>query len=1264
MLPTNIRRILSLLLACSVVLSTVPFPVLANEALVSQTPELIQIEENTPADPIDENTTILNKKAEITLPEQLDSRIAILLEKYGITAETNDEEIASAIIAVDGETLQITMEEIHAINEAGHAFTSEEHQYMDEQRVYTYFRFCNVLDQLMTPALLADCEIDGIKISHSGGSLNYNSDTKTATATITGSALVGFEWTSSQTLTLKNTTSNDISLSFNYAVQDHTSLKINGESISDKGGSKSIDLAANNGSFKIVLESPKGKKTATLTLTGFKLTIKKPKSAVTIFFDQTLCSVTAAGLNVETSGTVKENISETDGIVLNTSAIGNSTFLGWVNAETHTIVSKTPNFTYYPIEDTSVEPIYSTENACFRIGSSYLFNDLNDATATAISGSTIVPVNDGIIPAGNYTIPKDVTLLIPFDDADTLCKTAPIIDVTHDLDIGYVDTYTAKAHVQPTAYRTLTMANGANITVNGAISLSSKQCANQTYNGHPTGPTSFLNMNEGSHITVNNGGSLYAWGYIMGSGTITVESGGIVYEDFQLTNWRGGTASTDMISDYAKETYDTFPINQYYIQNVEVPMTLKAGAKEYGHVSVVASSILGAVAIEFIGPSGLFRMGTGATITKKYQGSTDRLIIDTTGSLSLSALVVGLSGYNMNSSEYVLPVTSNFTVNIKNGTATVGEDMAFLPGVEMNIQEGASLTIAEGKKLFVYDGDNWDNYAYEGRKFAPVVYTPSRPNPNPRTDASLVDAKITIAGTLDASKGSIYTPNGTANFVGVNGGKFIHPGGSNITTYQALQTGTDIEFVGIDAPPVELLIGENKTSKSMGAYVFDGTYWKHQDHKGGTASCKDRAVCTLCGEPYGSLLDHTYVDHEAKIPTLKEAGHTAYQTCEHCDYTTYTALKAARVGETEYTVLQDALNAAGNGGTLTLLSDISGEIPVSQNLTILTGGFKIAVTTDSSYYATPEQDNTIKVWKLIGFYGTNIAVQDSLDINFFLDGSLLKTDGNYTAKITRTKYTKGENGAYTKPETTTLELSKDNWTARGQYFVFTYAEIAAKEMTDAVTVQIFEDGHPISIACQESVVSYAHRTLDKNPDNSELRTVLVDMLNYGTAAQKHFGYQTSVLANKDLTEAEQQEATKNVLYTDNHVIDKNGLFAADTVTLESNLIYSFYFDFTEAMTGDYALVSYQNAYGKNFTDIRIDNFRSNGIYSCVDVKELAIGDGYQIISCKVYDSNDTLIAECSSSIESYLALNINQNNSNPIYMSMMKFIQSAYNYFH
>ena len=69
-------------------------------------------------------------------------------------------------------------------------------------------------------------------------------------------------------------------------------------------------------------------------------------------------------------------------------------------------------------------------------------------------------MNSGTLTAGEYTIPADVTLLIPFDDANTMYTTeADSVE----------NTITLKNYKVPATYRKLTMADGAILTVNGTL---------------------------------------------------------------------------------------------------------------------------------------------------------------------------------------------------------------------------------------------------------------------------------------------------------------------------------------------------------------------------------------------------------------------------------------------------------------------------------------------------------------------------------------------------------------------------------------------------------------------------------------------------------------------------------------------------------------------------------------------------------------------------------------------------------------------------
>ncbi|RHV53801.1 hypothetical protein DXB44_05500 [Faecalibacterium sp. OM04-11BH] len=63
---------------------------------------------------------------------------------------------------------------------------------------------------------------------------------------------------------------------------------------------------------------------------------------------------------------------------------------------------------------------------------------------------------------------------------------------------------------------------------------------------------------------------------------------------------------------------------------------------------------------------------------------------------------------------------------------------------------------------------------------------------------------------------------------------------------------------------------------------------------GGTATCRAKAVCEVCGGEYGEKdpNNHALVQHAAKAPTCTEKGWNAYETCSRCDHTTYAELPA------------------------------------------------------------------------------------------------------------------------------------------------------------------------------------------------------------------------------------------------------------------------------------------------------------------------------------------------------------------------------------
>ena len=336
------------------------------------------------------------------------------------------------------------------------------------------------------------------------------------------------------------------------------------------------------------------------------------------------------------------------------------------------------------------------------------------------------------------------------------------------------------------------------------------------------GDYGYIKMADNSSITVKNGGNLYAWGFISGSGSVLAESGATVYEFYQIADFRGGSASSSM-------GHGVFPFSQYFVQNIEVPLTLNAGANEQVYSGVYAMKSTYTTAINFIGDTGMFKVESGS-FTKDYDEKTDRLVFTVNGEAALNTLSLTLAGMDVNSASYVLPITNNITINIQSGNVTINQTAALLAGVEVNIAEGAGLTVANEKNIYFYDSDEWnsDNFVWGPCKFKSVAYAPGKAYN--RSDNDLVDAKMDVNGSVTAI-GAIYTTKGGADICSSNGtGKYIQQGapGTENKTYQYNANGNNAVTIPITPAKLHNLDGtytETKTAKAGDTINYVNGVW-------------------------------------------------------------------------------------------------------------------------------------------------------------------------------------------------------------------------------------------------------------------------------------------------------------------------------------------------------------------------------------------------------------------------------------------------------
>ena len=689
-------------------------------------------------------------------------------------------------------------------------------------------------------------------------------------------------------------------LSFDYAISNTRTFTIGGETKSASGSYSKLIGPSDTLTLKVTskfafMGSPGD---AVVTLKNLKFTKAEAASNVTFEFDSSKGSVTVDSAAIS-SGETKE-LSFSNGAALVATPKSGTTFLGWVNKSSGLVYSTATSYTLKPTETMTVQAVFVTtasDTAWFSAGNgTYVFNNLNNACsyASSAAGKTVVLANNGTVSTGNYTIPAGVTLLIPKDNSYEVQTTRPAYATANEF---------SETPPAVSAYRTLTLADGANITVNGAISIGGTQRAGGNYAATPTGACGFIRMNSGSNITLNSGAKLYAWGFICGSGNVVAKSGATVYESFQVGGWRGGDETTTMNSS---NTNGVFPMSQYYVQNIEVPLKLEAGASEMCVLSVNVS-VIGVQALEvaFVGSAdSMFTISSGYVV-KDYIESEDRLKMEGHGdvsltpiSLSIKASIIGT--INIESKKYDLPINGNITLHIAEGTITANQDVALLPSARVILDEGTKCILGEGVSMYVYDSDEWGGYCGSGNvNFLPALNAPGRTYT--RTAADLKDVSILVNGEVDASKGYVYTTAGGANIYTTGMGKITTKAGTQTVTHQR-KHGT--EDVAISITPAKLKNADGSYLETASA--TDTTTYEYCEphgvwYTGECEACASKVEYTISWDTNddGTVDDTTTVE-AGTMPTHADGSKAA--TAEYTyTFTGWSPAIAAAAGNVTYT---------------------------------------------------------------------------------------------------------------------------------------------------------------------------------------------------------------------------------------------------------------------------------------------------------------------------------------------------------------------------
>lgn len=505
------------------------------------------------------------------------------------------------------------------------------------------------------------------------------------------------------------------------------------------------------------------------------------------------------------------------------------------------------------------------------------YNHLEDAIAKAQTSAykTIAVYNSGWLLSGNYLIPEGITLLVPGDDNYT-CRTSSEGLLNED----YVKTSAG------TLKKKLTLSDNTTITVKGNICIYAKlRLITAGLVGVRPDSYGQLEMGDNCHIILESTSAikagLFVYGYITNRDdkfrencTITAKNNSIVYEQFLVTDYRGGQGTTKLIGN----SNGVFPMCQYFVNSIEPKLIFEYGAEEWLTTgmdlngSMIANSV-------FIVPNtsaytnGFIRIGEGTKVTKYYDATTDRQKFIIQGNnknteVQLANIALELGGYNVNSADYVLPLTLNMDVECKSVKVTIKEELAVLAGASVRIDADAEVVVASDARLFVYDRmqhdvyqsvtkhDNlklgWYNYFGAGNSYVnPLTYRIG--NKTQKYNRETNDFKVNsaelnsehyhanAAGTANVYtalpnnsatiivngklSGPIYTTEGGACIKSEEGGEVTYTTTTTTSLHQALQYVNDIK--------IQYIVYNSIGNTVAKLYNADGSYSAGTDVKEG-----------------------------------------------------------------------------------------------------------------------------------------------------------------------------------------------------------------------------------------------------------------------------------------------------------------------------------------------------------------------------------------------------------------------------------------------
>lgn len=294
------------------------------------------------------------------------------------------------------------------------------------------------------------------------------------------------------------------------------------------------------------------------------------------------------------------------------------------------------------------------------------------------------------------------------------------------------------------------------------------------------------------------------------------------------------------------------------------------------------------------------------------------------------------------------------------------------------------------------------------------------------------------------------------------------------------------------------------------------------------------------------------------------------------------------------------------------------------------------------------------------FSGASLTLYDNLTINYKVDKSLFEENGYQNP--------------YVKFSLNGVETVVEEYRVVEDKYIFDFDDIAPNRMKDTIYATLyaeFNDTEYASETKEYSIGEYCYSMLEQysTEEYSELRTLLVDLLNYGSETQNYTSYNVNNLVNQSLTEEQRTWATVELselqtVFNKQYETIENpsivwksaGLKLEDSVTMRFKI---------ETDSVENLIVKVVSESGQEWS-IASSNFEvcDDGYYIYFD--GLNAGQMREVIYITIYKETEVVSDTICYSIESYAYAMQSSENEKLLSLlkAMMKYGDSAYAYIH